>query len=399
MKRFKLEIAVLGVFLSLFFAFGTIAAAEDGVTKNEILIGSTMDLSGPLAFMGQGWRDGANLYFRYINDKGGIHGRKIKFLVEDDGFQAPRTVLGIKKLITKDKVFAMSLNMGASSIFAILPLLEQYKVPMLPCGSGNELLAIPPRKYVFVTETGYTIFGRLAVKFMLNSLKATPQKVAIIYQDEVSGQQYRDGVKQGCQKYGLPAPLELSFKKGATDFGSQIAICKKNNINYIFLHANVREPAFVMKEAQRIQYKATYIGLAPQGDNQTVKLAGDAVEFSNGYYHLHNLMFENPKSATYKAFLEAVKKYNVDPAMAKSRNYEWAFSAASILCEVLKRTGKDLTREGFVKAAESLKNFDNGTHNPITFAPDRRDGGRAVSIFKAQNGVWNAYGDGKWVTE
>ena len=388
MKRTKLGMAMIGVLLSFFLISGGIAKAEDGVTDNEILIGSTMDLSGPVAFMGQAFRDGALLYFKHINDQGGIHGRKIKFLVEDDGFQSPRTVLAAKKLITKDKVFCMSMNLGAGGILAIMPLLEEYKVPLLPAGTSNEQLTIPPRKYIFLADTSFRYQGIVAVKYTKETLKALNPKVAIVYQDDVSGSQWLAGIKEGYTKYyGIKDVLELSYKRGAMDFSSQIAKCKQAGVTHVYMHTNIREPAALLKEAQRVQYKAVFFANASSNFKQVVQLAGDAVDYTNGLYmSSYSRDIHQEDTPGFKLYRELVKKYNM--GSLDNQGNQWAFSASIILCEVLQRAGKNLTREGFIKAAETMTDYDNGMTVPVTWRSDKRGGGDAVRIFIAENGNW-----------
>jgi len=389
MKKFKFGMVVLSALLSFFLISGGMAKAEDGVTKDEIRIGTTLDLSGPIAFMGIGVRDGAMMYFKYINDKGGIHGRKIKLLAEDDGFQSPRTVQAAKKLVTKDKIFCMTMSLGSANVFAMLPFLEENKIPLLPAGTANEALAVPPRKYVFLTDTGYTIQGILAVKYMMTTLKAKNPKVAVIYQEDVTGQQWLGGVKAGCDKYGIKDVMEVSFKRGAIDFGSQISKCKQAGITHIFTHTNVREPAAIMKEAQRIQYKAVYITNNASQGPKVLELAGDSVDYTNGYYAMgiiNDFNTENTKG--YTLYKQECQKANLPKAEIENTMRIWAFQAAMTLCEVLQRAGKDLTREGFIKAAETMNHYDNGIEVPTTWTHDRRDGGRSVKIYKAEKGVW-----------
>jgi branched-chain amino acid transport system substrate-binding protein len=391
MKKIKLGMVVLSALLSFFLITGGMAKAEDGVTNDEIRIGTTLDLSGPIAFMGISVRDGAMMYFKYINDQGGIHGRKVKLLAEDDGFQSPRTVQAAKKLVTKDGIFCMTMSLGSANVFAMLPILEENKIPLLPAGTANEALAVPPRKYVFLTDTGYTIQGILAVKYMMTTLKAKNPKVAIIYQEDVTGQQWFGGVKAGCDKYGIKDVLELSFKRGAIDFGSQISKCKQAGITHIFTHTNVREPAAIMKEAQRIQYKAVYItDNASQGPKVLELIGDDALAYTNGYYAMgiiNDFNTENTKG--YQLYKQECKKANLPPVEIENTMRIWSFQAAMTLCEVLQRAGKDLTREGFIKAAETMKNYDNGIEVPTTWSPDRRDGGRSVKIYKAEKGnLW-----------
>ena len=384
MKRFKLVMAMLAVWVSFLLVGGGVVQAEDGVTEDEILIGSTQDLSGPLAFMGKSFRDGALLYYRYINDKGGIHGRKLKLLVEDDGFQAPRTVQAAKKLITKNKVFCMSMNLGAAGIMAIMPLLKEYKVPMLPAGTGNEAVFVPPRKYVFAMDTSYRLSGIIAVKYIKTAMNIKNPKFACIYQEDVTGTNWRDGLRDGAEKYyGIKEILELSYKRGAIDFSSQIAKCKQAGITHIFVHGNIREPAAMLKEAQRVQFKATYITNAAAGSNKVVELCGDSVDHTNGFYlSTYGGDLLGDKTAGIDLWKELVRKYN--PPFAVDANLPaWGFQAAWVLCEVLDRSGKDLTREGFVKAAESMNAFDTGVMTPVTWKPDKRGGGDSVRMWKA----------------
>lgn len=364
------------------------ARAEIGVTNDEIIIGSTMDLSGPVAFAGQSLMSGALLYFNYINENGGIHGRKIKFMVEDDGFQAPRTVQAVKKLVAKDNIFCMTMNIGANNLFAALPFIEANNVPVLPIGSANELLAIPPRKNIFVMDTGYTIQGKIAVQYMIKSLKVTRPKVAVIYQDDVTGKQWLSGVKTACAEYGVNV-LELSYKRGAIDFSSQMAQCKINGITHVFAHLNIREPAAIMKEAQRIQYRAVYIVDNICAEQKAIELAGDAVDYTNGFYAMGIINdIRKTDSEGYRLYKEACKKANLSKTETENALRIWAFNAALTLCEVLNRAGKNLTREGFIKAAETLKDYSVGIEVPITWKPDRRDGGRAVKVYKAEKGYW-----------
>ncbi|PKN66981.1 MAG: hypothetical protein CVU54_17495 [Deltaproteobacteria bacterium HGW-Deltaproteobacteria-12] len=382
MKRVKLGIVVLSALLSFFLIAGGIVQAEDGVTKDEILIGSTMDLSGPLAFMGQSWRDGANLYFKHINDQGGIHGRKIKLLIEDDGFQAPRTVQGVKKLITRDKVFVMSMNMGAAGIFAILPLLEEYKIPMLPAGTANSKLVDPPRKYVFLMDTSYITQAIVGAKYVKETLKVNKPIVACIYQDDVTGQQWFEGTKIAFDRvYGIKNVLDLSYKRGAIDFSSQISKCKQAGVTHVFMHVNDREPAAIMKEAQRVQFKALYITSSAAASRKTVELAGDSINYSGGLLmstYAVDLHDDTPAINFYRSLIKKYNMCSVDNPMNG-----WGYQAAIVLCEVIKRAGPDLTREKFIKAAETLKGFDSGMMTPVTWTPTKRGGGDAAWIFKA----------------
>lgn len=377
-----------------FFTSEIIVNAEvRGVTDTEIIIGSTMDQSGPVAFLGSTMKDAVATYFKYVNDKGGIHGRKIKFLVEDDGYQSPRAVLAARKLITKDNVFCMFQNIGAAAIEAMYPLLEQYKVPLFMIGANDSTLVIPPRKYLFLTSPTLVLQGIMSVKFAVENLQGGNMKPAIIFQDDAPGHQYRDGLRKGFEKYGIKNWPELSYKRGTVDFSSQISVCKQKGITHVFFFASVREPAAMLKEAQRLDYKAYYITSTSSSWNKVLELAGDSVDFTNGFYAMNTI--GDPNNKIFEPYREFARKYNL-----KNPNeilVQGSVASAMIMEEILQRAGRNLTVESAIKAAETLKDYEVGLGAPVTFTPDRRDGGRAVMITKAVKGKWVLLTD-KWQT-
>lgn len=372
--------------LALLFVFTTVGWAEVGVSKKEIKIGGIVDLSGPIAFMGKGVSDGAKLYFKYINDKGGIYGRKITYILEDDGYQSPRSVQACKKLVTKDKVFCIFMVLGSAQSNAMYPFLESRGIPLIIPATQNRDMGVPPRKYLFLADTHYTAQGKLAVEYIVEDMGIKNPKIACIYQDDTPGHDWRRGVRIGCKHYGLK-PLELPYKRGTVDFSSQVAKCKDAGITHILMWTLIREPAIIMKEAQRLQYKATYITSTASAAKKIIDLAGDAVDYSNGFYATG--IARNPLVETnerIEEFKRNIKKYE----LCDIENFynEYGYQAAVTLVEGLKRAGKKLTREGLIKALETFKNFDNGILAPITWGPDKRAGGNAIMMNKAEKGNW-----------
>jgi len=381
-------IKVAGVVMALvvMVVFNTsMGWAEEGVTDDEIKIGTTVDLSGPIAFMGKHLVAGANMYFDYINDRGGVYGRKINLLVEDDGYQAPRAVQAGKKLLNKDKVFCMFLNLGSTQVNALSPILKRKGVPLVCPGTSVRALLIPPRKYIFISDPTYTTQGKIAVEYTVNGLGVKNPKVACIYQDDLPGQDWLLGVSIACKHFGFDV-LELPYKRGSVDFSSQIAKCKAAGITHIYMWTLVREPAMILKEAQRVQYKATYFACYASMSSVVLQLAGDAVDYANCLYAVGNVYtLENPDSAL-TLYTKNNMKYG--PKDLDDANYLYGYFQAINLVEGLFRAGPNLTREGFVKALETFDGFYNGINPPVKWGPGLRDGSRAFSIGKAENGKW-----------
>ncbi|HDP24917.1 MAG TPA: hypothetical protein ENN34_05700 [Deltaproteobacteria bacterium] len=378
--------------LSLFLAAGTLQA-DEGVTDTEIKIASIVDLSGPIAFMGKGVTDGARLYFEYINDHGGIHGRKINYWVEDDGYQSPRAMVAARRIIERDKVFSIFLVLGSTAVNAMYPFTSSRGVPILCPGTQNREMGIPPRKYLFMPDPTYTDMGKLAVEWLVDDLKVENLRIAVLYQDDSPGHDWVRGVEIGTEHYGMEIVARLPYKRGAVDFSSQVSRAKEAGVTHILMWTLVREPGMLLQEAMRQEFKATYITAVPSMTKMVLDLAGEAaINYTNGFYST-SLIIDPPREGgeTVKLFYENVDKYGIG---SKDNFYNhYGYQHAITLVEGLKRAGRDLTREGLIKALESLENFDNGFLAPITFGPDRRIGTDAVKMFQAIGGEWRTIMD------
>ena len=194
-----LRYALIALALSIAFSTGRPAAAEEdvpGVTDDRILVGMTNDLTGPLAFIGQQSSAGARLYLQHINEQGGVHGRRIELLVEDDGYQPARTVAAFRKLLDRDRVFCFVGNMGSSTTMATLPLVERERVPVVMPLNYNSRMSTPHKRYIFALDPNYPIQSWIMVKYIAEVEKkqgeAESPRLAVIYQDDDYG---RDGLQ------------------------------------------------------------------------------------------------------------------------------------------------------------------------------------------------------------
>jgi len=377
------------VTLALLLVFAGVGWAEVGVSEKEVKIGGIVDLSGPIAFMGKGVSDGAKLYFKHINDQGGIYGRKIKYILEDDGYSSPRAVQACKKLVVRDKVFCIFHVLGSAQCNAMYPFLESKGIPLLIPATQNRDMGVPPRKYLFLADTHYTTMGKLAVEYIVDDMGIKDPKIACIYQDDTPGHDWRNGTRIGCKYYGLDL-LEFPYKRGTVDFSPQIAKCKDAGITHILSWTLIREPAILMKEAQRLQYKATYFTSLASMAKKVIDLAGDAVDYSNGFYctgTVYDAYTETtPRITEFKNNMAKYKMCDID----NFYNY-YGYQAAVTLVEGLKRAGKNLTREGMIKALETFKGFENGILAPITVGAQQEGGRRRCKDVQGKKWSLDAY--------
>jgi len=372
MRRWtSLVVSILG--LALCTCLSTPAqAAEPGVTDKEIKVGGVVDLSGPIAFMGKAVARGAGTYFKHINDQGGVQGRKINYLVEDDGYSPPKAVAAAKKLIDRDQVFCMFMVLGSAQSLAMYPLLEKAGVPLVQPATQNSHIADPPKKYLFLADPNYVTQAKLAVEYALDDLKIKEPKVGMIYQDDEPGHDYRDGVKLTCKHYKLNLVADVSYKRGTVDFSSHVAKLKDAGADVVLMWTLVREPAGILKEAAKVEYKPVWITAVPSTDNMVLELAGDAAFSSKGFYGTGPVYLLEPDYPPAAELLKIWPKYNGD---SKPSFYDWyGWGSAKILVEGLKRAGANPTREGLIKALETFTDFKTEVFGPITWRADKRYG-------------------------
>ena len=336
-------------------AFNLQAKRVQGVTDDSIKVGMITDLSGPAAFFGREALDGMKLYIDHINDRGGVHGRKIVLLHEDDGYQPPRSIAAFRKLHDRDRVFCFAGNFGSSTVMATLPFIKRANVPLVGTTNLNSRMHTPFKKNVFPIGPSYNVQSWMMVKHIMNTWEEdTPPRIAVIYQDDDMGHDGMDGLHEAIEAYGLKLVAEESHKRGTIDFSSQVQNIKRKEATHVILWTIYRECAAILKEASQADFKPTFIGGAPACDTKVLELAGKDAE---GYLALFpsNLWSNEPtqKSLEYR---ELVGK--LSPRREIANVHSIGYSIAQLLIEGLERAGPDLTREKLVAALETLKQFE-----------------------------------------
>ncbi|MBT3345713.1 MAG: ABC transporter substrate-binding protein [Gemmatimonadetes bacterium] len=366
------------ILLALLFAVSTAppACADDvpGVTDDQILIGMTVDLTGPLAFIGQQGSAGLRLYLNHINEQGGVHGRRIDLRVEDDGYQPARTIAAFRKLLDRDGVFCFVGNLGSSQTMATFPFVKRARVPVLMPMNFNSAMSTPHKRYVFGHDPSYPIQSWLMVKHIVEVEKATSPRLAVLYQDDGYGRDGLQGLQEAAAHYGIPIVAEEGYKSGTVDFGSQVLNMRKAEPTHVIFWSVYREAAAVMKEARQIGWQPQFIGGGPAGDDKTLELAGEA---ASGYQALGiiDLSSDDEEMTLYRQLLAAES-----PGQEPNIYHAMCYSAGQTLVEALHRAGQDLSREKLVDALETLREWDGTLMAPITYSPGMH-GGQSTAAF------------------
>ena len=363
-----------------------------GVTDTEILIGNIQDLSGPMKELGMALPHGANLYFNYINDKGGIHGRQIRMTMEDHQYNPQKAVAAAKKLIEQDQVFCLYQVIGTSPCEAIRSLLEENEIPLIAPATQSGTMSDRSRtgwKYIFHTDTGYDKQANILVDYAYE--QNAEAKVAVLYQDDDYGANVLKGIAEAEARHGVTVQKE-AFQRGATDFAGQVMNLNKGGATHVIIGGVVREPIIAMKTAAAMGYAPQFLGISPTMDHRVALGSGEAGEgfIAANFAQLYNSDVEGAK--LYRKLFAAS---GTDPKVMGMYNF-YGFMTAMVLVEGLERAGKRLTRDGLIKAMEGIKDFDGkGVFPGISYGPNDRAGTDAVVLVINEGGKQRIISD--WI--
>ena len=390
MKTKLLILILISFFIGMFPGASLSSAGDPGVSDNQVLVGAILDQTGRMAFLGKEIHYGANLYFRYINEKGGVYGRKIELLLEDDMGQAPRTLAALKKLVERDKIFCMFTTVGQASTDAVVPYLEEKKIPLVCPFSQNSGLAHPPKRYIFQATVNTEIQGRLIIDFIANQLKKSKAKIGTLVQADLYGQDLMKGLTRQAKKYGIQFVAVEKFKPGAVDFSPQLQRLRSAGVEILVMVGVVREPAAVLKEVKNMGWPVQVIGPSATSSSSVLKLAGEASEGFISMSITDLLTSDRPGVKLYKELI-----HKDDPKHRMGFFSQAGFESAMVFVEGLRLAGKDLSRENLVKGLEKMKDF-NAMGESLTFGPNDREGGTSAFFLKAVKGKYVPITD--WLT-
>jgi len=342
---------------------------RDGVTSDEVMLGSCSALSGPASVLGSQTVAGAKAYLDYINDEGGVNGRKIKLLSLDDGYEPGKAINCFNRLINQ-KVFAAAFFVGTPTAAKYVPMAEANKMPIVGLFTGAQLLHEPFKPHVISVRASYFDETKEQVDHLWNDLHK--RKIAVIYQDDAFGAAVLAGVKKALEHHGdVPAALG-SFPRNTLDVKGAVSEVRAANPQAVILAGPYKPLAEIVKQSHRDGWRPLFLTVSFVGTEAYIKEAGKDAEGTVitqvvPPYNRDDL----PLVALYKKLL---KKYapNEHPNFVSLEG----FVDAVVVVEGLKLAGRDLTRSKFVSALESIhdKDLGLGPNLKLNFSPFRHKG-------------------------
>lgn len=381
-----MRIATTGIGMALagVLSAGT-ALAADGITDTEILLGSTDATSGPVAAVCQASFQARTASIEAINAAGGINGRKIRYIVLDDGYQPQRAVGNIRRLIQQEGVLAVFGGCGSATAAAALSVLEKSDVPYLFPYASFEELVTPVKKNVFALLPLYTHQAKAIIPYVVETKK--PKTAAIFTNNIAGGEALRKVDRELLEKAGVEIVADSMFELAQPDRSAIAIEAVSKKPDMIVINDSSPGAARFLLELQRQGWFPKVItGTSTLSDEGFLRAAGEA---ANGVVIAPGVVLP-PTSPESQKCIDVVKA--ADPNAVPVHFHMFGCLAANVLEEALTRAGKDLSREKLVATLDEMKGFATGTSGDVSYSPEDHMGVDKIYIFVVENGQFNVVG-------
>lgn len=357
-----------------------VAAQDRGITPTEIILGTSAPLSGPAAAWGATAR-GAEAYAQYINEQGGIHGRMIRFITLDDGYQPPRAVQNVRQLVERDGVFGLVGMIGSANAAATADYIFLNDVVwMTPAVESDPWIGNPNIEFLFVTYPNYYQEAKILARYAVEELGK--QRIAVIYQNDQYGDNGRRGVVDALAEMGMSPVASVSYELTDGDLTVQALRIGQAQADAVILYATPTHGAMAAGALAQLNPRPQVLSSFTLADPIMAVLAGEAWNgvIVPGY-------FPYPEhDETVAAVLDIVLERNPDLAQM-SFNALAGVTFLEPLLEGLRRAGPDVTLESFRDAMETIEDWDGELLRGITFGPGRRQGLNRIFLSRMVNGI------------
>ena len=364
-----------------------LAATAPGVTAETIKLGTFCDLSGPNATVGMAALRGYSAFYEHVNADGGVHGRRIELIVEDDGFDPARTRAAVEKLVGRDGVFAIVSPLGTPTNLAVLDYLLAQGIPVVSPHSGVSTWSAPLKRTYFALQPSYQVDGQILAQHVLNEAQSRgatePPRVAIFAVDDGFGREGSAAFAAELSKAGVRpvATLTHALKESApARWAAELAA---HAPDLVLLYTYVKPAADVLAAAHAAGFRPSWLGSYVISGPNLLRLAGKAA--TDGMraasyplgprFHRGETLFGNIMARKY-------------PDETPGTHSRIGYAASQLVVEGLRRAGPNLTREGFIAALETIQDWTGGLLPPISYSPTDHRGLTALALLRAKGGRW-----------
>jgi branched-chain amino acid transport system substrate-binding protein len=344
---------------------GRAAAATRGVSDTEIVIGMMTDLSGVTAVQGSNAANSIRMAFDDVNAKGGIHGRKIRLIVEDMEYLVPKAVQAMNKLVNRDNIFLSISSGGTPQMDAVLPMMLEKGVPsVFPLTCARSMYE-PLNKYKYGQFASYFDQMRACVKYFAE-VKGK-KIIGSMYQDTDFGRDVHAGVVAQVEAMNLKLGATSASRPTDTDFNAQVTRLKEAGCDLVCMGTIVKDTIIILQTARKMGWSG--VDFCGQFATYSTAVAEAPGEPAEGFYSMSPGLYaysDDPRPAVRDVTTRYKQRFGIEI------NYlgEAGYAAAICLVDVLQRAGRDLTQDTFQTAMEGLRDWrDMFGGPPLTITP------------------------------
>jgi ABC-type branched-subunit amino acid transport system substrate-binding protein len=363
MKRIFLILSLL--------ALPGLAAAQTGVTPDKIILGQAAVFSGPAAQLGIQMRNGIKAYFDYVNERGGVHGRKLELVTEDDRYEQPVAPAASKKLIEQHRVFALLGYVGTPTGVAHLPVVTQAKVPLVGMFTGAEVLRVPFNRYVFHVRASYYDETEKIVEQVVST---GGRKISVFYQDDAYGEAGRKGTELALERRKMKIHSTGTVERNTVKVEAAAKALHASQPDAVVMISAYTSIAAFVRAMQKLGSGATFYNVSFVGS----KALSDALGKEGVGVAISQVV-----PFPWGTAVPVVKEYQQLAKKAGYTDYNFSalegFLSAKVMVEGLRRAGRTPTREGLVEALEKMNDVDLGGFF-ISYSPKNRAGSKFVDL-------------------
>ena len=351
--------------------FGLSLALSVQAQNNDIVIGQSTALKGILAELGVATASGAKAYFDYMNEQGGVNGRKIRFVVMDDGYDAAKSLSNASHLIEKEKAIALFGMLGTPANTALIPVVTESGVPNFAPLTGTDAVRKPFNRVIFNIRAGYVAETDKIIEHLgARGIK----RVGVVYQNNAFGKEGLAAVQLAAKKYKLKLTATTSINNDSSDLDKAVSEMEKGELQSIILVTAGKPSSDFIKAFNQKVKGIQYFALSVLASQSAINLLG-----KDGVGVIVSQVMPFPFSAT----SSIVREYQKLMSKTGIKEYSYAsmegFLNAKVLVEAIKHIGRDVTSEHLISALEGMGRVDLGGFI-VNFNKNEHQGSRYVEL-------------------
>nr|WP_321512818.1 ABC transporter substrate-binding protein [uncultured Pseudodesulfovibrio sp.] len=369
----------------------TTGSMSPGVTDTQIVLGSSLALTGHAGYLGTQTLRGAEAYIRHVNDNGGVHGRSIKIKAVDDSYDPPKCLANTQKFIIDNDVFALFCYVGTPTTVKALPLVEEARIPLVGMFTGANVLRQPFNRYVVNIRASYYQETKDAVRHMVNDLGL--RKIAVFYQYDTYGFDGLIGTELALKEFNIEPVARGWYIRGTENIDEGLEKIRKSGAEAVVMIGTYDACARFINKAGERNYTPTFYTVSFVGAEELARRIKTDVPVKVLMSQVVPAPTDEPRNTTSTAseYITLLDRYfpNDTPSFVGLEG----FLNARIMVEGLQKAGRFLTRENFIDAIESIRNFKLGPGMSITYGPHDRQGLEAIYFTRLRDGQFIPFSD------